>query len=260
MPKQESELWREPLQVKIKKRQLRKIINNNIFNFDASHLFSNIANYRTTYENNHPFPHIVIDNFLQQDVLENIISEFPSGDESIWKPSVSDMSVKKYCDEEWNIPENTRKTIRDLQSEIFLLALAEITGIIGLIPDNYLFGSGLFRIERGGFLKVHADFNVHPVMMLDRRINLLLYLNDNWKDEYGGNIDLWEQDKSALSKSIPPIANRCVIFSTTDTSFHGHPHPLSCPPGRSRNCISLYYYTNGRPEKEQSLGHNTIWI
>ena len=256
----QTELWKTPLQLKVKKRQLRKLIDSDIYSFDAQQLFSNLAQYRSTYTDNQPFPHIVIDDFLKPDALEAIISEFPSGDKPIWKPSVSDMSVKKYCNDEWQIPDNARNAIRDMQSSIFLLALSEITSIIGLIPDNYLFGSGLFCIEPGGFFKVHADFNIHQEMMLDRRINLLLYLNDNWKDEYGGNIELWKQDRSAMAKSIPPIANRCVIFSTTDTSFHGHPHPLTCPPGRSRNCISLYYYTKGRPESEKSPGHNTIWI
>jgi Rps23 Pro-64 3,4-dihydroxylase Tpa1-like proline 4-hydroxylase len=118
---------------------------------------------------------------------------------------------------------------------------------------------GLHQIERGGFLDVHIDFNVHPKLRLDRRLNMLIYLNHDWPEEYGGHLELWSRDMTSCEKRILPLFNRTVIFSTTDGSFHGHPRPLSCPEGRTRKSVSLYYYTSGRPEEERSPAHDTIF-
>ena len=119
--------------------------------------------------------------------------------------------------------------------------------------------AGLHQIEPGGHLAVHADFNFHEQLRLDRRINLLLYLNDDWDPGWGGALELWRSDMSAMSRSILPLANRCVIFNTTDHSYHGHPEPLACPPGRTRQSLALYYYSNGRPRGEASESRSTYF-
>ena len=87
----------------------------------------------------------------------------------------------------------------------------------------------------------------------------MLYLNKDWKEEYGGYLELWNQDMSDRGRKVLPVFNRCVIFSTTDTSYHGHPDPLSCPEGWTRKSMALYYYTAKRPEEEQSNPHGTIF-
>ncbi len=112
---------------------------------------------------------------------------------------------------------------------------------------------------RGGFLKVHADFNWHPKLKLDRRLNVLIYLNRDWKDEYGGALELWDRSMTGPEKSVLPVFNRTVVFSTTDFSYHGHPHPLACPEATTRKSVSLYYYSNGRPDEEKSAPHDTIF-
>lgn len=94
---------------------------------------------------------------------------------------------------------------------------------------------------------------------LDRRINMLVYMNEGWREEWGGHLELWNADMTACRQRILPTLNRTVIFSTTDTSFHGHPHPLTSPPGMTRKSISLYYYTAGRPDEERSPAHDTIF-
>src|SRR5438034_178076 len=81
--------------------------------------------------------------------------------------------------------------------------------------------------EPGGFLKVHVDFNVHPKLKLDRRLNMLIYLNKEWREEWGGDLELWDADRTMCRKKIAPLFNRTVVFSTGDSSFHGHPHPLA---------------------------------
>ena len=128
-----------------------------------------------------------------------------------------------------------------------------LTGIENLISDPYFLGAGLHQIPRGGKLAVHADFNRHNKFPLDRRLNILVYLNKDWKEEYGGHLELWDRDMSKCKK-IAPLFNRMVVFPVTDWAYHGHPEPLTCPEGRTRKSIALYYYTNGRPENEVKKG------
>ncbi len=106
---------------------------------------------------------------------------------------------------------------------------------------------------------MHADFNWHRQMRLDRRINLLIYLNKDWQPEYGGNLELWDTTMSHKVAEYAPLFNRCVIFNTTDNSYHGNPVPVSCPPDRSRRSLAFYYYTNGRPAGEVSRSHGTLF-
>jgi Rps23 Pro-64 3,4-dihydroxylase Tpa1-like proline 4-hydroxylase len=117
----------------------------------------------------------------------------------------------------------------------------------------------LHQIKRGGYLEVHADFNRHSKLKLDRRLNLLLYLNQDWRDEYGGHFELWNADMTRPVRKILPLFNRCAVFSTTSTSYHGHPTPLACPAGRTRKSIATYYYSNGRPEEEVRDDHSTLF-
>jgi hypothetical protein len=234
------------------------------FTFEFGRLLNEVEGAAAAYREAVPFPHIMIDDFLSAEALIEAIAAFPGPDDVAWQVedfvvAEQKVSVKKACNEELRMPVAIRKILRELNSSLFLRYLSKLTDIPNLLPDPSFVGSGMFRIEVGGFLNVHADFNVHFLNGLDRRLNLLLYLNLGWQDDYGGHLELWQQGVPRPIKSIAPIANRCVIFSTTDTSFHGHPKPLTCPPDRSRNCLSLYYYTNGRPETERSAAPNTIW-
>lgn len=234
------------------------------FRFQFGRLLADVGQARAAYAKAEPFPHIVIDDFLAEESLIEAIAAFPAADSPIWQAedyviSQHRVSLKKACGDELRMPVPIRKILRELNSSMFLRYLSTLTDIPNLLADPSFVGSGMFLIEPGGFLNVHADFNVHFLNKLDRRLNLLLYLNLGWRDEYGGHLELWRRGQAGAVRSILPIANRCVIFSTTDSAFHGHPVPLSCPPGRSRNCLSIYYYTNGRPDEERSEAHNTIW-
>src|SRR5204862_7094734 len=91
------------------------------------------------------------------------------------------------------------------------------------------------------------------------RLNLLLYMNPDWREEYGGHLEIWDREMKRCEKRILPIANRCVIFNTLDDSYHGHPHPLTCPEGMSRCAIATYYYTVDRPAVVDQKVHSTAW-
>jgi hypothetical protein len=106
---------------------------------------------------------------------------------------------------------------------------------------------------------VHADFNKHRDFGLDRRLNLLLYLNKDWREEYGGHLQLWNRDVTRCEAKVLPIFNRMMVFGTTDFTFHGHPDPLQCPEGMTRKSLALYYFSNGRPAEEITGEHSTIF-
>jgi Rps23 Pro-64 3,4-dihydroxylase Tpa1-like proline 4-hydroxylase len=224
-------------------------------------LHHDAAALRAQYAGAEPFPHIVLDGLFDDDLLDAVLREFPDRQAMKWREF--DTATEKklgYYHESSSISKTVRDFLNEMNSFEMLLWLEALTGIEGLIPDPYFGGGGLHQIEAGGFLKVHADFNVHPKLKLDRRLNLLVYLNKDWRDEYGGHLELWDRDGNGCRTKILPLFNRTVIFSTSDTSFHGHPHPLTPPAGASRKSVSLYYYTAGRPEGERSAAHDTLFI
>jgi hypothetical protein len=218
------------------------------------------AALRERYRTAEPFPHIVLDGLFDDAQLARVLAEFPKPDQTRWMRFDSPTEKKLgYFHEHSTITDTVRAFLDALNGFEMLLWLEALTGIEGLIPDPYFGGGGLHQIEPGGFLKIHADFNVHPKLKLDRRINMLVYLNENWREEWGGHLELWDAGMTACRQRILPLFNRTVIFSTTDTAFHGHPHPLTSPEGVTRKSVSLYYYTAGRPEEERSPAHDTIF-
>ena len=215
--------------------------------------------YQTKYSSAEPFPHIVIDNFLPKDILDRVLGEFPSPEKIDWKTFDNSAEKKLASTSELQMGESTRLLLQQLNSSTFVSFLEKLTGIDGIIPDPHYIGGGLHQIEKGGYLKIHVDFNRHKRLRLDRRLNLLIYLNKDWQEEYGGHFEMWDVDMTECKKKILPIFNRCVIFSTTDFSFHGHPEPLTCPENRTRKSLALYYYSNGRPAHEVADGHTTVF-
>jgi 2OG-Fe(II) oxygenase superfamily len=217
------------------------------------------ARRREEYVKAEPFPHIVIDDFLPRDVAERLVGEYPRPGSIEWIRFHDASGLKLATRNEIQMPEFTRTILAQLNSATFLQWLETLTSINGLVPDPYLEGGGLHQIERGGFLKIHADFNLHPRLRLDRRLNLLLYLNPDWKEDYGGHLELWNRTMTKCERKILPAFNRCVIFSTTDWAYHGHPEPLLCPEEMTRKSLALYYYSNGRPAEERSAEHTTLY-
>jgi hypothetical protein len=215
--------------------------------------------HKTRYQAASPFPHIIIDNFLPETALQEVAREFPDPNQVDWTRFENGAEKKLATKHEKQMPPATRALMHQLNSSTFIDFLEELTGIQGLIPDPHFWGGGLHQIQRGGFLKVHADFNHHPRLKLDRRLNLLIYLNDNWKEEYGGHLELWDREMKKCEARVLPLFNRCVVFSTTDFSYHGHPDALTCPEGRARRSLALYYYSNGRPAEERGDAHNTLF-
>jgi Rps23 Pro-64 3,4-dihydroxylase Tpa1-like proline 4-hydroxylase len=227
---------------------------------DPAYLRQLAERHQPIYQTADPFPHVIIDNFLPEEVLDAVLAEFPKVDAIDWKRFEAAAEKKLASRSEQQMGNATRMLLYQLNSATFIEFLEHLTGIEGLVPDPHFIGGGLHQIQRGGFLKMHVDFNRHEKLKLDRRLNLLIYLNKNWQADYGGYLELWDDQMTRCGQKILPIFNRCVVFSTTDFSYHGHPEPLNCPEGETRKSLALYYYSNGRPAHEvKGSGHSTLF-
>ena len=225
----------------------------------AMQLSADPSALRSHYQAALPFPHIVIDDLFAPALLDAVLEDFPRPDDIPWQRFDSPTEKKLGWVHSAPLGRNLRDFLTAMSSPPVLRFLEELTGIEGLIPDPYFGGAGPHQIVRGGFLKVHTDFNWHPVLKLDRRLNVLVYLNKEWREEYGGHLELWDREVTRCVQRVLPVFNRTVVFSTTDFSFHGHPQPLACPEGTTRKSVSFYYYTNGRPAEERSEPHDTVF-
>ena len=195
-----------------------------------------------TYRNADPFPHIVIDGFLNTEVLKGVLDEFPSSENRLFFDREQERYKFQYPPHEISSG-LIRNIFAELNGPAFLGFLEELTGIEGLISDPYFDGGGLHETKRGGHLGIHADFNIHARLKVQRRLNLLIYLNEDWPDDYGGQLELWDKQMKECVVRVKPEFGRAVIFNTDLDSLHGHPDPLNCPPERSRRSIATYYYT-----------------
>jgi len=188
-----------------------------------------------------PFLHAVIDGYLTDEKVRAINAEWPED----WHKEDGKFNRK------WS--RDRLPPIAQAAADAVDIAMIErMTGISDLFADPKLFGAGLHCIPPGGFLKMHVDFNRHPKGW-HRRVNVLIYLNENWRDEWGGHLQLGLGNDAKL---IAPIAGRCVIFETNEQSWHGHPVPLACPDNVQRRSLALYYYTAEPPQGE---AHSTIY-
>ena len=191
-----------------------------------------------------PFPHVVLDDVLRPSGLAAAVADFPGIDDEFWKGYLH-VNETKYC----NVyPETWAPALRDVARELtspeFVSYLEELTGITGLIPDWSMDGGGLHQTLRGGHLNIHADFTTHHVHEnWARRVNVLLYLNEEWYDDWGGQLELWDQEMRECRARVTPQGNRMLVFTTSVDSYHGHPDGLTCPPGEARRSMALYYFT-----------------
>jgi Rps23 Pro-64 3,4-dihydroxylase Tpa1-like proline 4-hydroxylase len=202
---------------------------------------SSLSNYRAAK----PFPHIVLDDLFPEALLDEAIAGLP-GAAAGWYVYNTTNESKQVCSDSTAFGPAAETIVHALNSARFLKFLETLTGITGLIPDPHLHAAGYMKVPPGGFLGLHYDFTTQRDLKLDRRINVLLYLNRDWLPEWGGQLELHSNDPLTAPAHheirIEPIFNRLVIFNTPN-ALHGHRRPIACPPGRARLCLSWYYYT-----------------
>jgi hypothetical protein len=231
-------------------------INIGEFLISAEQAKARGTEFREKYLNAEPFPHICLDDVFTKSTLESVVQSIRFGIEGDRSFTSEHENLKSQTIPE-RLPTPARNFAYMLNSRPFLQFLEGMTGLKGLIPDPYFLGGGLHETKTGGYLDIHADFNHHAPLDLERRLNVLVYLNNNWSESYGGCLELWDSQMKRKFHSIVPAFNRMVVFSTTSDSMHGNPEPVAHPEGLSRRSIATYYYTATWDETRK--GHTTIF-
>jgi Rps23 Pro-64 3,4-dihydroxylase Tpa1-like proline 4-hydroxylase len=198
------------------------------------------------YKLGQPFPHIVIDNFLKEEIAYKLFDEFPSIDAENMKSYKNDIEIKKLSNSWDSFQETTYKVFQYLNSLDFIEYVESLMGVSHIKADYGLHGGGHHIHGKGGKLNAHLDYSVHPKLGLERRANLIIYLNPNWEAKWGGGLGFWthnhEQNQpDRLIKTVLPMFNRAVIFDTTQNSWHGLPDPIICPEDQYRKSLAVYY-------------------
>lgn len=221
-----------------------------------------IEKLNSEYEQGQPFKYVVIDNFFKEEVAKELASQFPNyDDDNVWNIYKNPLENKRLTPD-WNLfPPATYRAFTYLNSPEFLDIIGKVIGIDNIIPDMGLHGGGWHITPSGGKLNVHLDYSIHPKLGLERRANLIIYLSEDWKPEYGGQLGLWSHDsennlpKECVSK-VDVKFNRAVIFDTTQNSWHGLPDEITSPKGVNRKSLNIYYLTEPRaeaPPRERAL-------
>ena len=235
------------------------------FVFQVGPLQSLAEDLRSEFQNAVPFPHVVVDDFLDTKTANKLLEVFPGPGSPVWfdwrdgdrqhQPKKQGIGHAKRLG---GVSPWLQNILGAFNSYPFLHFLEKLTGIEKLLPDPYFHGGGIHQILSGGKLDVHTDFNKLSQLDLFRRVNVFLYLNKNWLPEYGGGLEFWDAEVRECKKRIAPVFNRIVIFNTDKSSFHGHPSPLNTPEHITRKSIALYYYT-AKPTPHHRYDQHTNW-
>ena len=213
-----------------------------IVHFDKENCVAEGKRLASQYRSAEPFPHIVIDCLLEPQILREALTDFPNIDGKEFFDRDQERLKFQFAPEEVKAG-LLRNLLIEFNGHAFVSFLEEMTGIDSLIGDHHFSGGGLHETRRNGHLSIHGDFNVHEGLNLERRLNLLVYLNDDWDEAFGGALELWDTKMTKCEVKVAPIMARAVVFNTSLDSYHGHPDPLVCPEGRTRRSIATYYYT-----------------
>lgn len=208
-----------------------------------------------------PFPFVRIEPLLRPDFARAVMEALPSVAEA---EAVGNTfrAVNEWGKTQVTDTRHFKAPVRELHEALahpdWLATLSEITGIPNLLPDEELAGGGIHVMRTGGNLDVHVDFNLLEDRQLFRRLNILVFLNEGWKSDWGGDLELWDEKVTHCEHHFLPELNRCVIFETSERSFHGV-RKIVCPPDRARRSFAAYYYTKEAPPDWAGRRHSTIF-
>lgn len=215
------------------------------------------AVYRTSFLAGQPFPHVVFENLFSDTLLDMVSKEFDDLED--WKELKNTREATMRSRPAQALGPASQIYFDTVNSGRFIRFLADVTNIAGLVPDPLLRGGGLHESRPGGKFDLHLDFTKHPVTDLDNRLVMITYLNRNWLPEYGGALELWNVAENCCEKAIEPVFGRTILFYQSPTSLHGHPKPLTPPPGRTRRSVAAYYYSNGREDGLAAERYSTFF-
>jgi hypothetical protein len=222
---------------------------------DTGRLLREEATLAARFQSRTPFKYLVIDDFLHPDRAWEIYREYPPVEKD-WIDVNGPHQHRKWATNTLLEPGGAA-FFDEVNSDDFLELLGRITGIQKLLKDSTLNGAGYHQIVEGGFLNVHVDFN--RLGDLHRRLNLIVYMNPDWQESFGGYLELWNMANGVRIENIAPIFNRCVLFETNEISYHGHPLPLKSG-DTTRKSLSVYYYTAERDDIIPAADHTTVYV
>jgi hypothetical protein len=220
--------------------------------FDYDRLLELAADNATGYRTSEPFGHAVLDGVFPDTLLDEVVARFPVRDDPGWSNEDKEMQRKQQWRDAKRMPPVAASFIAMLQSASWISFLEELTGTRGLIGDPHCYHGGLHQSWAGGYLKVHADQPLQPRLGLQRRLNVIIYLNRDWSLDWGGELELWDDGMTRCVERIAPSFNRTVVFDGVGT-HHGHPDPLRTPIDVPRRSIAAYYYVSGREQPDLPL-------
>jgi hypothetical protein len=232
--------------------------SNGVLN-DPTILTSLVESLSARYRSAKPYPYLILEDLFFEDLLDSVVHEMPSPGEANWVRHDDDRLQQFNSRAAVDLGHTTSRLVAFLHSARFLYFLSQVTGIWELLPDPYLQGAGYHVIPRGGKFDVHVDRNMAYSIGLVRRLSLLVYLNKDWKHDYGGQLELWSKDGKRREVSIEPKFNRTALFEITDENYHGVPEVVRCPAGRSRNCFVVYYHTVAVPGNKAVVPHTSLY-
>lgn len=220
-----------------------------------------VERLRRQFNEARPFRFVAIDNFLEPGVAEEVAAAYPSFEEAAARgrefKTVNELRKLQVTDY-GHFPEPVQRLADSLSDPEFRQTLSAITGIEDLLWDPDFNGGGIHQTARSGILDVHVDFNLLEKRQWYRRLNLLLYLNERWDPSWGGLLELWDRDVRERHHAFLPVINRCVIFETSEISFHGVT-AVNAPEDTLRRSFACYYYTREQPAGVTGVAHSTIF-
>lgn len=197
-----------------------------------------------------PFNHVIIDDFWLPEIAEDLFNEFPVYNSPTWNAHYNNAIENKKACNRWDMfPATTYRAFNFLSSDWFQDKIRFVSNRSDLTMDFGLHGGGWHCHGEGGNLNLHLDYNIHPKMDMQRKLNIIIYLSKDWDTSYGGGLELWSHDTETNKpktcvRTVDLKFNRAVLFDTTQNSWHGLPYPLKCPPNQSRKSMAAYYLGN----------------
>ncbi len=233
------------------------------FFLDRPRLRELAVDHRTRYRDARPYPHAVFDQFLGRAIADELADRFPGPQHPGW-------IRRDYREQSGRLGQlqrtgfqgvdgGLRHLLAELSGMAFLDFLGELTGVDGLISDPHFRGAGPSLTLPGGHLALHADFNRDRTRHLARKVTIIYYLSKDWSADWGGALELWNEERTRCEESLLPLPDRLVVMGHGDTWWHGHPTPLACPKGRFRASVAAYYYVATAPASGEDDAHGAIW-
>jgi hypothetical protein len=218
--------------------------------FNNLHHKFNPRDWVWDYKNGAPVPHLILDNFLPDAIFQQVAQEAKDIPEYYWNEFTRNGSYMKEC-KAFNTSPVSQSLVHCFNSGVFINWLEQITEKKKIISDPHLIGAGLSRSEQGHSLKLHTDFNWNDELALNRSLSMIFYINPQWDPSWGGGLEFWDFDRTAVVQNVSPMPNRLLLWHYDDRFIHGYPAPLACPADQQRmNLRIFYYHSNATPSSK----------